>query len=200
MKYTIKDFSLGKIAVINDGTTTELDKVIFAAIKTRQMLHDFKYYYVSNDIIIGVPSTNLPVVSVKALLKEIKMENFSPKRGDTVLAWNIDEEEAVIEVFLCEIKGAKYPYICVSASDRGKFKLEEEFDTFYYRNIKPVTQKVIQKDTLVYVKNYEEHTWEIRFYSHFKNGKHYCFNCQKKSTEIDEYDSWTIVTDINPFQ
>jgi hypothetical protein len=200
MKYTLKDLKKGRCAVINDGTIEELDKVVQSVLKTRQILYESRYAYIANKTLVSVNHTSLPKQSVKDFLKEIETKTFKPKRGDKVIVWDIDEEHGEECIFLTKIKGALYPYVCVSKAIEKEFKEGKAFNACSYRYIEPLSKKIIPKDTLVYVKNYEEHTWEIRFYSHFEKGKHYCFNCQKKSTEIDEYGSWTIVTDINPFQ
>ena len=58
--------------------------------------------------------------------------------------------------------------------------------------------KVIQKDTLVWVRNNVNNCWNIRFYSHFEYGKHYCFNSQKTSKETNEIEDWEFVETENP--
>jgi hypothetical protein len=58
--------------------------------------------------------------------------------------------------------------------------------------------EVIQKDTLVFVKDAKCMNWEIRFYSHFKDGKHYCFKYQHSSKETSDTDDWTYLETENP--
>lgn len=127
-------------------------------------------------------------------------EKFKPKRGDKVLVWD-DYEEYVEEcIFLTEIEGAKYPYNCVSVGDEEDFINGYTFYNTSWTNIKPIPEKEIAKDTLVWVKNHESSLWQQRFYSHFENGKHYCFIEQKKSSETKDVVFWEIVTDKNPFE
>ena len=131
----------------------------------------------------------------------MKTENeiFTPKRGDKVLVWDIDEENAVERIFLTEIKGAYNPYICVAGGCKKEFFNGEKFNIVYFNNIKPIPEKVIPKDTLVWCKFSELGTWNQRFYSHFENGKHYCFYDQKKSTQTDYINSWNNNEIINEF-
>jgi len=62
-------------------------------------------------------------------------------------------------------------------------------------------QPVIEKDTLVWVRrDIGVGNWEVRYYSRFENGKHYCFNDQKKSTESTMTVSWEELSLTNPLQ
>lgn len=58
--------------------------------------------------------------------------------------------------------------------------------------------KIIQKDTLVFVKHHKEYEWLMKYYSHFENGKHYCFKIQYTSKETNETTSWNYVETENP--
>jgi hypothetical protein len=58
--------------------------------------------------------------------------------------------------------------------------------------------EVIEKDTLVWVKDAPYSTWEQRFYSHFENDKHYCFLNQLTSKETDYTNSWDFLETTNP--
>lgn len=57
---------------------------------------------------------------------------------------------------------------------------------------------VIEKDTLVWVRDSDEYNWEQRFFSHFQDGKHYCFVNQKTSKETEATNSWTYLETENP--
>jgi hypothetical protein len=57
---------------------------------------------------------------------------------------------------------------------------------------------VIEKDTLVWVRYNNYNCWEQRFYSHFKDGIHYCFESQKTSKETSETTSWKYLETENP--
>jgi hypothetical protein len=129
-----------------------------------------------------------------------KQETFKPKRGDKVLAWDYEEENAEERIFVCEIEGSTYPYICVLTAEEKDFINGGIFSTTLWKNMKPLPEKEIAKDTLVWVKDYEDNTWYQRFYSHFSQGKHYCFDNQKKSNETKNTTIWNIVTDKNPFE
>ena len=57
---------------------------------------------------------------------------------------------------------------------------------------------VIEKDTLVWVRDNENDLWEQRFYSCFKDGKHYCFIEQKTSKETGLVSSSNFLETENP--
>ena len=115
------------------------------------------------------------------------------------MVWDSDEEYAEERIFLTEIEGAEYPYICVAKNKEKLFEEGKPFSICDRKYIKPLPKKEIPKDTLVWCKNTESNMWEQRFYSHFENGKHYCFINQEKSNQTENILPWNIVTDINPF-
>jgi hypothetical protein len=47
-----------------------------------------------------------------------------------------------------------------------------------------------KKDDLVWVRDSRDNVWHVRFYSHYENGKHYCFSGQQKSAETDKTTYW----------
>lgn len=57
---------------------------------------------------------------------------------------------------------------------------------------------VIEKDTLVWVRYSDSNCWEQRFYSHFKDGHHYCFNDQETSKDTELSSGWTYLETENP--
>ena len=59
-------------------------------------------------------------------------------------------------------------------------------------------EEVIEKDTVVWYKDYKDEYWSCGYYSHFDNGKHYVFTFSRKSTETNYYMFWNIVTTQNP--
>jgi hypothetical protein len=129
-----------------------------------------------------------------------KQETFKPKRGDKVLVWDNEEEKAQERIFLTEIEGASQPYICVLPVNEKDFINGGIFSICEWINMKPLPEKEIAKDTLVWCKDLGEKVWQQRFYSHFVNGKHYCFIDQKKSNQVEIATLWNIVTDKNPFE
>ena len=58
--------------------------------------------------------------------------------------------------------------------------------------------KVIEKDTLVWVRMYEDSEWQMRYYSHFENGQHYCFIGQLTSNQTQGYECWVYLETTNP--
>lgn len=57
---------------------------------------------------------------------------------------------------------------------------------------------VIEKDTLVWVRDSSDGLWEQRFYSHFEKGQHYCFQYQKTSKETEHIMLWNFLETENP--
>lgn len=62
----------------------------------------------------------------------------------------------------------------------------------------PFKEQPIEKDTLVWFRDNEDEFWKFGYYSHFENGKHFCFIYSKKSTETEQLTSWNIATTENP--
>jgi len=58
--------------------------------------------------------------------------------------------------------------------------------------------EVIEKDTLVWVKMTPTSIWQQQFYSHFKDGNHYCFSNQQTSKETEWSSIWTYLETTNP--
>jgi hypothetical protein len=60
--------------------------------------------------------------------------------------------------------------------------------------------EVIEKDTLVWVKMYEDFEWQMKYYSHFENGQHYCFVGQLTSNQTEGIESWVYLETNNPLK
>jgi hypothetical protein len=58
--------------------------------------------------------------------------------------------------------------------------------------------EVIEKDTLVWVWDNNDIVWQQMFYSHFKDGKHYCFTNQQTSKESNDTIAWDFLETTNP--
>lgn len=63
------------------------------------------------------------------------------KRGDRVMVWDDYESRATERIFLAEIKGYEYPYICVSDVSEEKFLSGQTFLVNVWKNCKPIPQK-----------------------------------------------------------
>lgn len=57
---------------------------------------------------------------------------------------------------------------------------------------------VIEKDTIVWVRYSENDCWQQRYYSHFKDGNHYCFVNQNISKETELTQDWNFLETENP--
>lgn len=56
---------------------------------------------------------------------------------------------------------------------------------------------VFKKDDTVYVKN-ESCEWKLRYFSHYKDGRYYCFDRQLNSTETNDTYPWNFCEKENP--
>jgi hypothetical protein len=175
-----------------------MDKFIGEDLKIEKYYENYNCFHTNTSY--SYPA-DLVIAQFEKQETEIETETFKPKRGGKVLVWDSDEEEDAEErIFLTQIEGAEYPYICVEEDSEEDFINGDTFDTTKWKKINPIPKKVIPKDTLVWCKNNEIDVWEQRFYSHFENGKHFCFVGQKKSNKTTETTPWNIVTDKNPFE
>lgn len=61
-----------------------------------------------------------------------------PKRGDIVLVRDkaFCQKEFEKRIFLAKIEGASYPYVCVRKTEEDKFKCNEEFNIFCWKEMK----------------------------------------------------------------
>lgn len=133
--FTIEDLSLGKCAVINDGTLEELREVIILAFPNDSLeVVGFSNYrlFSASTLERGkwVYRTieDLPTQSVKDFLtKELK-------RGD--LVWvndkNPDERDLQL-ILLTKVDGAKHSFICVEQGDESLFHDGLTFETTKYK-------------------------------------------------------------------
>jgi hypothetical protein len=64
-----------------------------------------------------------------------------PQRGDEVLVWDGDENNAVKRIFVSYIEGSYSPVYCVSNGFEKDFKTEKLFHTTNYKNYKTIPQK-----------------------------------------------------------
>jgi hypothetical protein len=173
----------------------KMDKLLGQFIKIEGYHEQHNFFY--TDTVCWYPA-DLVIAQLKK--QETENKTFKPKRGDKVLVWNNHEENAIECIFLTEIEGTKYPYICVTQSEEEKFINGNVFDIAFWKNMKPLPEKEIAKDTLVWCKNNEISLWVQMYYSHFSGGKHYCFINQKKSSETEDTRLCNIVTTENPFE
>lgn len=67
--------------------------------------------------------------------------NFKPKRGDRVKAWDRNPDLAKELVFLAEIPGAMFPYIVVSPLHERNFENKKPFLATRYSHIEPLNKE-----------------------------------------------------------
>ena len=67
-----------------------------------------------------------------------KEAEFSPKRGDKVLVWDIDKENVFERIFLADIKGSSYPIIVVAENSENHFINNKTFASTFFMNMKPL--------------------------------------------------------------
>ena len=131
--FTIEDLKQGRCAVINDGTLEELREVLRSAFPDsildvsggcKHYFLDIQLYAEGSKYVWDLDkNTNLPTQSVKDFLtKELK-------RGD--LIW-VDVDDPNIRVskciFVANVEGAKFPFICVEKCDEENFKNGKPFN------------------------------------------------------------------------
>lgn len=116
MKYTIKDLSEGRCAVINNGTRDEIKKVMRLAFPQSYITiyGDAAMYYRDGSKYSewDCSSTNLPKQSVKDFLEE----EWEPKWGEEVEVVDTNENSWVRRIFLAKKVNThvEAPYIAES--------------------------------------------------------------------------------------
>jgi hypothetical protein len=122
----------------------------------------------------------------------MKVDLINVKKGDKI--WTIENGwEKVLSTDYSERFPIETENCCYTIN--GK-RYSEEFPSAFLEY--PFKEQQIEKDTLVWFRDYKDESWKVGYYSNFENGKHYCFNYSKKSTEINYKTSWKIVTIENP--
>lgn len=141
--YTIKDLSEGRVAVINDGTVEELNKVLKEAFPDDyDHASGIDVYYYKSPYTKGHWRScrdNLvkPIQSVKDFLSQLE---FKPKRGDRVLVSN-EGMSWVERIYLCTIEGAKEPTICVKGGCEYAFSENMDFQITSGKMMKPLPKE-----------------------------------------------------------
>ena len=87
--------------------------------------HPEEYYWVDGPL-VGVCVTDGMI------------EGPAVVRGDSVLAWDDDEEQAEPHIFLCTIPGAKFPIRVVMKPYENAFIAGQPFHTTAFRHMKPL--------------------------------------------------------------
>lgn len=123
----------------------------------------------------------------------MKNDLSNVKKGDKI--WTIEKGwEKVISIHYennFPIETHNYCY------DLNGKRICEKFPSAFLEY--PFKEQPIEKDSLVYYRNSENHCWAVGYYSHLENGKHFVFTGSKKSTEAKKSLLWNIVTTENPF-
>ncbi len=70
----------------------------------------------------------------------IDLDEFIPKRGDMVMVWDGDENDAREQIYLTTIEGCVCPIVSVYPDDADKFIKGEVFSITVTRHMKPVTK------------------------------------------------------------
>lgn len=146
-KFTIKDLSEGRCAVINDGTVEELNKVLRVAFPNSPKTNgSLVYYYADINVTCNVYKPTIPVQSVKDFLEELEKPEF-PKKGDRILVSDKGNNwrEAI---FVTYIEGALLPIMCVYFDDEYDFKNNKIFRTVGWKYWKPISEKKVIKVTM----------------------------------------------------
>lgn len=107
--------------------------------------------------------------------------------GEGVVTNIVDDinDEYPIEVLFNKVDKKDYTH-------DGKFTVSDDFPSLFQNPIEIIANEPIaefESGELVWVQTWNNF-WEVSFYSHFANGKHHCFDYQKKSGTTQE---WKIV-------
>lgn len=78
----------------------------------------------------------------------------------------------------------------------GKVNIGDKYPSAFLEY--PFKEEPIEKDTLVWFRDSEKSSWIVGYYSHFEDGRHYCFDASLKSIQTSDRHSWNIVTTKNP--
>lgn len=123
----------------------------------------------------------------------MKVDLSKVKVGDEI--WTIEEGwTKVLSIDYSKdypIKTKKWTYT-LEGKIYSKYKYPSAFLEY------PFKEQPIETDTIVWFRDYEDELWRFGYYSHFGNGQHFIFDSSKKSTEINEFTQWNIVTTENP--
>lgn len=123
----------------------------------------------------------------------MKVDLSKVRVGDKI--WTIREDWT--EVLRIE-EGSTYPV--VTGEDTytfdGKTRIWEKHPSAFLEC--PFKDLPIEKDTLVYYRDFEYEPFKVGYYSHSKDSKHFVFDSSKKSTQTSDSHSWNIVTTENP--
>jgi hypothetical protein len=125
----------------------------------------------------------------------MKSDLSKVKIGDKI--WTI--QEGWVKVVRIGSFTENYPIMtqCGTAFNlNGKWALDDKHPSAFLEY--PFKEQEIEKDTLVWFRDYEYEPWSVGYYSNFENGNHYTFQASKKSNETSDIHSWNIVTTENP--
>jgi hypothetical protein len=123
----------------------------------------------------------------------MKSDLSKVKVGDKI--WTIEDGWTKVlstdysELHPIETKNGCYT---INGRNSSKYKYPSAFLEY------PFKEQPIEKDTLVWFRDSSGMAWSFGYYSHLENGKHYCFDYSKKSTETNSTTNWNIVTTENP--
>lgn len=123
----------------------------------------------------------------------MKSDLSKVKVGDKI--WTIREGWTEVKRIT---SGKTYP---INTNDEcytidGKIYSDDKYPSVFLEY--PFKEEPIKRDTLVWFRDNENENWMVGYYSHFKDGNHFCFLESKKSTETNNAISWKIVTTENP--
>jgi len=123
----------------------------------------------------------------------MKSDLSKVKVGDKI--WTIiGGWEEVVDISSCD----NYPIETDNNTYQlnGKVNKDDKYPSAFLEY--PFGVEPIEKDTLVWFRDTEDSYWKVGYYSHFKDGIHWCFDSSKKSTETTTVKNWSIVTTEKP--
>jgi hypothetical protein len=125
----------------------------------------------------------------------MKVDLSKVKIGDKI--WTIQEGWTEVKII-----NQKYNFP-ITTSNANKYQFDgKRFNDDRHPSAfleYPFGLEVIEKDTLVWYRDYEDESWKFGYYCCFK-GKHWVYVASQKSTQTDKTISYKIVTTENPLK
>ena len=148
--YTIQDLRDGKVAVVNNGTLGDLNKVLVYTFEDEfTSSGDYRYYYENDGEWRASDDVSLPTQSVKDFLAQLpkKEEAWEPEVGEIVEFKNFSSStEWRKSEYLATDKGSSEPYALVYTTPTGsRFIITSPIIRQIPKKVKVTKQEIADK-------------------------------------------------------
>lgn len=110
-------------------------------------------YYIYYGVINGIFHNYCISQVQKKNVEIIELPTMLPKRGNKILVWDNNEENALEVIFLANIKKSSEPIITVAPNFENEYLNNETFLTANWKNWKPIKEEIIVELTLEDISN-----------------------------------------------